>query len=504
MMYPYYTTADGIIDHPLNLQWEEVRRMNRSEFEMWWRKVCKMLAKNYYEKGIPPKAGKTELKLLKQFRTITELDVTNQLGRDENDGSRVYLNTIKISAADHFFPNIFEAKDKMGKDWISVIDQLTNPSLAMDKMWSSIRNDSMKMYSELVPATGHIEDYLRSMKKEYGFVFIKPASITKKYHKKFRIKLGVLKSLIKRRVVTRDCIEGLEKISDITNVYMLRYSKETKVFPNAFTLLKTAKVSAPTNFPAVVARSIYSNYANPRTKGEEITIWDPSMGFGGRLLGALSLVDKKIHYVGTDPNSLNYFSREKTSRYEFLEKTFKNEIHERRSTFRGTYLQTGSEDAERDPEFRKLKGKIDLVFTSPPYFSAELYSDDDTQSSIKFDSYNAWREQFLAPTLKTAAEWIRVGGCIVWNIANSGGYPLEEDTRHICRQLGLDLIATEKMIIATGAGSKKQKNGTLTFWNFATIGGKVRKYEPVYVFKKIKCVPKIRKFSFSKLHKMVD
>ena len=77
-------------------------------------------------------------------------------------------------------------------------------------------------------------------------------------------------------------------------------------------------------------------------------------------------------------------------------------MRERRDTFRGTYLCLGSEEATQSEEFRALKGKVDLVFTSPPYFSAERYGDDEAQSSIKFDSYHNWRSGFLAPTLKTA------------------------------------------------------------------------------------------------------
>lgn len=228
------------------------------------------------------------------------------------------------------------------------------------------------------------------------------------------------------------------------------------------------------------------------------------MGFAGRLLGALSLTDRPIYYIGTDPNSLNYFEGQNTSRYEFLEKTFKNEVRDRRDTFRGKYLQLGSEEATKSADFRALKGKVDLVFTSPPYFSAELYNEEETQSSLKYDDYHNWRSGFLAPTLKTAAEWVRMGGYVVWNIANSGGYPLEEDTRLICRQLGLKHITTEKMIIAAGAGSKRKKSGTLSTWNFATVGGKLRKYEPVFVFKKIRDVPVLEKFAFSKLHKVLS
>jgi hypothetical protein len=502
LMLPYYTTAEKTINHPLNLPWGEVRKMDRKQFDAWWKKVCKLLATNFYEHGIPPKAGMSELELLKQFRTLCSIDIKEQIGKDENDGGIVYKNSIRLPVADHFFPNIFEAKDKIGKEWISVIDQVTDYKVAVDKMWNVIRNDAMHMYGKTVPETGRIEDHLKENKEEYGFIFYKPAKITKSLHKKFRIKISALKDLIKRRIVGADCIKDLGKTSDGSIVYLLQYKKSMKVFPAAFTLLKVAKVSAPTNFPTAVARAIYSRYAIPKKAGDEVIIWDPSMGFAGRLLGALSLLDRPIYYIGTDPNSLNYFTEANTSRYELLEKTFKNEIRERRDTFRGTYLKLGSEEATKSAEFCALKGEVDLAFTSPPYFSAELYSEDETQSSLKFDNYHKWRSGFLAATLQIAAEWVRIGGYVIWNVANSGGYPLEEDTRLICRQLGLKHIATEKMIIAAGAGSKKSASGTLRTWNFATVAAKIRKYEPVYVFRKIKEVPKVEKFAFSKLHKM--
>lgn len=474
--------------------------MNRKQFGEWWKKVCKLLLVNFQKQGIPPKAGMSELELLKQFWILSSLDVSEQLARDENDGGVVYKNALRMSAADHFFPNVFEAKDRVGKGWVSVIDQLTDPSKSVDAMWRVLRNDALHMYTKAVTEEGSIEDYLKFHKKEYGFIFYKPEKVKKSLHKKFRIKFGMLKSLIRRRVIGADSIKDIGTVSDGTTVYLRQYKRSGKVFPTAFNLLKTAQVSAPTNFPTAVAPAIYTRYGIPKKEGNEVIIWDPSMGFGGRLLGALSILDRKIYYIGTDPNSLNYFPQQNVSRYDFLEKTFKNEIHSRRDTFRGTYLQLGSEEATTSSEFRSLKGKVDLVFTSPPYFSAELYSDDETQSSLKFDNYHEWRSGFLAPTLKTAAEWVRIGGYIIWNIANSGGYPLEEDTRLICRQLGLKHIATEKMLISGGVGRSKSKGGTLRTWNFTKVGGTVRKFEPVYIFRKEKQVPTVKKFSFSKLH----
>jgi hypothetical protein len=474
--------------------------MNRNQFDAWWKKVCKLIETNFYKNGIPPKAGMSELDLLKQFRVISTLDIDKQLGRDETDGGVVYKNSLKLPVADHFFPNIFQAKDKMGSEWISVIDQVSDPSKSLNKMWRVLRNDAFNIFCKNVTEEGSIEEYIKRNKKEYGFIFYKPDKISKSLHKKFRIKLGALRTLIKKRIVPSDSIKDLGEVGDKETVYLLQYSKTAKVFPSALHLLKIAVVSAPTNFPAAVARAVYTRYAIPKKKGIEAVIWDPSMGFAGRLLGALSVLDRPIYYIGTDPNSLNYFPDTNTSRYQFLEKTFKGEIRERQDTFRGTYLQLGSEDATKSREFRALKGKIDLVFTSPPYFSAELYSVEETQSSLKFDDYQKWRVGFLAPTLRTAAEWVRIGGYIVWNIANSGGYPLEEDTRLICKQLGLKLIATEKMLISAGAGTKKRSNETLPTWNFTKVGGVLRKYEPLYVMRKTKEVPEITKFSFSKLH----
>jgi hypothetical protein len=459
-----------------------------------------MLASNFYKHGVPPKVGMSEVELLTQMRRLSELDTEEQIGIDETDGALVYRNTLRISAADNFFPNIFVAKDKIGSKWLSVIDQVSDPSTSIDVMWQVIRNDRRKVYAKPVPENGLLEDYLRENKHKYGFIFFKPEAVKKNLHKKFRAKVGVLKGLVKKRVITSASLKDVSKLSDNTIVYLRQYKLDQKVFPAAFVILQSTMVSAPTNFPTAVARAIYQRYAMPSKKNEEVIIWDPSMGFGGRLLGALSVLDRRIHYIGTDPNSLNYLSEDKSSRYEILEKVFKGEVRERRDTFKGTYIQSGSEEADKDRRFQALKGKVDLVFTSPPYFAAELYSEDKTQSSLKFSSYHNWRSGFLAPTLSIAANWVRKGGYVIFNIANSGGYPLEEDTRLICRQLGLNLVATEKMAIATGASSQKKIGGALRTWNFVRVDGRMRKYEPVFVFRKIKDTPLIDKFNYSKLH----
>ncbi len=367
-------------------------------------------------------------------------------------------------------------------------------------MWRALRNDGHYTFSKLVPQEGPTDQHLRDYGEQFGFLFQHVPRVTKVFFKKHRLKVSDIGPLVTKGLLSPDCLKELEGLAPTATVYLRQYRRDERVFPTAFGILQKTMVRAPTNFPAAVARAVYQRYALPREEGAEVVIWDPSMGFGGRLLAALSLLDRRVHYIGTDPNSLNYMSEHGTSRYEILERVFKNEVRERRDTFRGTYLQLGSEEATRSEKFQALKGQVDLVFTSPPYFSAERYSDDETQSSIKFDSYHAWRSGFLAPTLQTAAEWLRVGGYAIINIANSGGYPLEEDTRLLFRQLSMKFMATEKMLIALGAGANREWAGVLTTWNFARVGGKLHKYEPVYVFRKEKETPDVEQFHYSKLH----
>ena len=51
------------------------------------------------------------------------------------------------------------------------------------------------------------------------------------------------------------------------------------------------------------------------------------------------------------------------------------------------------------------KGKLDMVFTSPPYFDREQYSEDDEQSFKSYPMYSDWRDNFLKrPTLTNAYE----------------------------------------------------------------------------------------------------
>jgi hypothetical protein len=41
------------------------------------------------------------------------------------------------------------------------------------------------------------------------------------------------------------------------------------------------------------------------------------------------------------------------------------------------------------------KGTAQLIFSSPPYFDRERYSDEPSQSYIRFPKYSDWKRHFL-------------------------------------------------------------------------------------------------------------
>ena len=122
------------------------------------------------------------------------------------------------------------------------------------------------------------------------------------------------------------------------------------------------------NFRPTAAAALYDVFVDKDSPLEGTTagtVWDPSMGYGGRLLGAIAA---GVNYIGTDPC---------IPTYEGLEKIRDNYGH---SNKRYELRREGSETYVPPEE------SLDFVMTSPPYFGWEAYGDEPEQSSIKFDT----------------------------------------------------------------------------------------------------------------------
>lgn len=128
------------------------------------------------------------------------------------------------------------------------------------------------------------------------------------------------------------------------------------------------------------------------------TKWlDISSGWGDRLISAiLSPTIKK--YYSTDPN-LN------------LHKHY-NDIREKFNVSKKDYKikKTG---------FEKLKIKdydFDFIFSSPPFFKTEKYSDYPDDSLVNFDSEKDWYENFLLFSIIKALKHLKVNCYFILNM----------------------------------------------------------------------------------------
>jgi tRNA1(Val) A37 N6-methylase TrmN6 len=213
--------------------------------------------------------------------------------------------------------------------------------------------------------------------------------------------------------------------------------------------LKLMSKETRTNFSPLMAKMIIDKFSDNRPKN----ILDYSMGFGGRLLGTMSA--KMPHqYFGIEPWKENILSAEKM--LDFIEEV----IPDSKKRFK-TYNQ-GSEIL-----IPSLEDKIDIAFSSPPYFNYEKYVDEDTQCYNKYPNYADWLEKYWDETVKNIQKYLKKDGLLILNIKNVKKYNLQKDMVDIIEKNGLVLQETLDYSLSGRYGNFKKD-----------------KTEPIYVFKK--------------------
>ena len=225
---------------------------------------------------------------------------------------------------------------------------------------------------------------------------------------------------------------------------------------------------------AAVMYDIFVDKDSPLEGTTAGTVWDPSMGYGGRLLGAISA---GVNYIGTDPCVPTYKGLEQ----------IRNEYGHKHLSY--TLLKQGSET------YIPEDNSLDFVFTSPPYFGWEAYGDEPEQSSIKFDTSEMWKEHFLKQTIANAHVGLKTGKYLALNVANTKQYKtFEEDTVTLAKEVGFEHVDTWWLSLSTQQGKPavmnldgeltepKQKQRYMGEYVRPDIPGK--KFEPTFIFKK--------------------
>ena len=136
-------------------------------------------------------------------------------------------------------------------------------------------------------------------------------------------------------------------------------------------------------------------------------ILDFSAGWGDRLAGFYAS-ETGLFYVGIDPRKENHSiyqeQKEFYTKHSSLFEVDKDSV----------FICKPAEDVEYDG-YTEI---FDTVFTSPPYFSVERYSYDDTQSWVRYKEIDDWNVKFLQKTIKKLWYSVRSGGYLLVNISD--------------------------------------------------------------------------------------
>jgi len=523
--YGFYERNDYVINSEINVFFEDLLAMTPAEFGVWVKKMREEILHSWDTYGCPPRTGKNELDIIDQFNKMTTYPVSNFTHTDElnTDGTveDVIINKARIGGeADQWFSNMMKTRINYSEkdNGYSVYD-LFSDNKFQDRVVRGatrhLRRDSF--YRHALSAIKHNTKYSIvdvSSGEEWLEAFFGNPSIFEGYDfmlEQVAIRDGLNTGYFQIQQsdilqITKDqFLAWKPKMSyrhystfDSENlkddkVYSIRiYKKGERVFPAGFASFRIGYIQVAVNFPPLTAKYLYERFTNHITTNETIHIYDPSSGWGGRILGAMAVRDDRVvHYIGTDPNTDNHLPE--GSRYGkladfFNEKTYRaNQFFSHTNTYE-VYCE-GSEVISNNPQFQKYKGKLDLVFTSPPYFNREAYSDDAEQSYKKFSTYDSWRDGFLKPTLQTCYDYLKNDRYLLWNIADlliGGDYlPLEKDSKEFLESIGMQYKGVLKMALESMPGQNRlDENGIPKCKNYCKVDGSYIKYEPIFVFYK--------------------
>ena len=173
-------------------------------------------------------------------------------------------------------------------------------------------------------------------------------------------------------------------------------------------IYKNSKICS--NFPITIALEVYRCFGAKK-------VLDFSSGWGDRLIAAMAY---GCEYTGVDPNE-----DMKDKYIDMID--FFNRSHNKYKVYTQGF-----------ETFKIKKNYYDLVFTSPPFFDLEVYSQDDTQSIQKFHSLEEWKRGFMFMSIKKSKESLVEGGYLALYISDFYQTKYVRDTIIYAKSIGLE------------------------------------------------------------------
>lgn len=188
-------------------------------------------------------------------------------------------------------------------------------------------------------------------------------------------------------------------------------------------------------------------------------VWDPSCGFGARMLGFASVFARGTYY-GNEPATATL--RDLQALATQLKEACPN-----------LHIQLDAQGSEFTQPF--ADASLDFVFTSPPYFDLEQYVDEPTQCWRAYPTVDAWYTRYLVPTLREAWRGLKPGRVAVFNV-DTKREPL---VLRAAQEVGFLHETTEQLTLGADPFQRARGNA------------EVRRTEPVLFFRKPDVGPRV-------------
>ena len=216
-------------------------------------------------------------------------------------------------------------------------------------------------------------------------------------------------------------------------------------------------VKEATQFKPTVALSVYQMInvlkESKDQSNEKLRILDFSAGWGDRLIA--SLANQAKRYLATDPNENLKKGHLEMIRtlypLAFPDRTLPKDPNQFPEDFKVIYEPFQTANIPLDEKF-------DLIFTSPPFFDFEMYSEHKGQSIQQFPKFDDWMKGFLFASLKKG-----------WDLLDKEGYMVIhiKDMKEIkvCESMNLYIQGYLKGAKFLGVlGTKGSSDNILPMW----------------------------------------
>ena len=184
-------------------------------------------------------------------------------------------------------------------------------------------------------------------------------------------------------------------------------------------------------------------------------VLDPCSGWGDRLLGAMASGIQE--YTGIDPNECLH------PNYQKMIQLLKQYMPMNNDAAKIDMI----EDKMENVNFKKLH--YDLVYTSPPYFDYEKYSNNVKQSHISHNRENDWYQDFLQVLIMKSIDALKFGGRMVLYISQEAGKTYMEKM--------LKWVPTLKNVYYIGS--------------FIYASSSYKQPHPIFIYKKSHRIPRV-------------